>query len=82
MPKTTILLKVTAIKKIITLLKVTAIKKTIILLRFTADEKNTLLKITAIKKIIPAKTESFKKKFGVTYVCTGIRLFKKAAYTR
>jgi len=42
------------------------IKKTIILLR-----------VTAIEKIIPVKIESFKKKFGVTCVYTGVQLPKK-----
>jgi len=46
--------------------------------RFTANEKNTLLRVTAIKKIMPAKAESLKKEFGVTCVCTGARLPKKA----
>jgi len=44
-----------------------------------ANEKNTLLRITAIKKTIFIKIELFKKKFGVTYVYTEIRLFKKVS---
>jgi len=65
--KKPLLSRITANKKI-TLLKVTTIKKI-----------TTLLKITAIKKIMPAEIESFKKKFGVTCVCTGTRLLKKVS---